>query len=345
MSEERRDLWTNIRNHVDLGDFTFLVDAVRKRPSLLWEKFVGDKSIVRYIVYKRMDRRDRTLFSEEDVIGVLYEFRDIANDYAFDHDFSEKETYELLLTVFNGTSKYAFVEGLELYLPRSTAFRTAADNRDANIVQWFLDNFSKDDLFSTIPYSVSLEAIRENIDEMDDTKVVQEVVAILTILDEKDFLLKKPYQRNIPGFVIIFDRGIRDPFFAFVILREPETLAAIVRYYTARRYCPPALSGLIRDVITIWTEETNRQLTKEHPTIMTPDFSASLIPGSIMEGKIRELLDVQRQVFEIDELLRVQEIRKTLIEETVQNQHPEFNLPSLVVKEILEPETRRLYRR
>ena len=344
MSEERRDLLVDIRNHVDLGDFTFLVDAVRKRPSLLWEKFVGDKSIVRYIVYKRMDRRDRTLFSEEDVIGVLYEFRDIANDYAFDHDFSEKETYELLLTVFNEASKDFINKGQQPYLSLSTAFRIAADNCDANIVRWFLDNFSKDDLFSTTPYSVSLEVIHWNLHQMDNAKIFQEVIAVLTILDEKDFLLKLSYQ-GYPCFVIIFDSGIRDPFFAFVILREPETLAAIVRYYTERRYCPPGVSGLIRDVITIWTEETNRQLTKEHPTIMTPDFSASLIPGSIMEGKIRELLDVQRQVFEIDELLRVQEIRKTLIEETVQNQHPEFNLPSLVVKEILEPETRRLHRR
>ena len=138
---------------------------------------------------------------------------------------------------------------------------------------------------------------------------------------------------------------LRHPFFAFVILKEPATLAAIVQYYKYEERCPSGLKNLLRDVATIWAEETNSQLERGEEITYTPDFSDSLISGSCVEREIRELLKVQEQVFLAKEEQNAQFAGLALLEENQNEQFPEFNLPYLVTSNMLTPHTQLLAKR
>lgn len=296
-------------------------------------------TIVREIVDLRSDRNRRNYISENDVVIALERIKDIVENFAHEHDFNEEETLELLIEVFNNVRS------------RTTNSRSAYDvaiaNMDVSILKEFARILPKEILLDGSKYRAITATINRLsiMEEKGHPEFSDKFVEMLMELDKKEFLLDSFGFRPLFDLILNFPWLSRHPFFAFVILKEPSTLATIVRYYDGRRRCPSGLTNLLRDVATIWAEETNRQLERGEEITYTPDFSDSLIPGSCVEREILALLKVQEQVFLAKEEQNAQFAGLALLEENQNEQFPEFNLPYLVTSNMLTPHTQLLAKR
>ena len=336
-------LYSRVRkNFISLDPFLRFLE---ENPKFLWTKFRSlthgfGSSVVREIVDLRSDSKRRTYISEDDVVIALERIKDIVENFTHEHNFSDEETLELLVKVFNDT------------LPRSTqivsAYDVAIANMDVSILKEFARILPKEILLDGSKYGAITTAMNTSnlMMRKGHSEFRDKFVEMLIELDKKEFLLGSFGFRPLFDLILNFPWLLRHPFFAFVILKEPLTLATIVRYYDdGRGRCPSGLKTLLHDVATIWAEETNRQLERGEEITYTPDFSDSLISGSCVEREIRELLKVQEQVFLAKEEQNARFAGLALLEGNQGEQYPEFNLPYLVASQMLAPHTQLMSRR
>ena len=179
-------LYSRVRkNFISLDPFLRFLE---ENPKFLWTKFRSlthgfGSSVVREIVDLRSDSKRRTYISEDDVVIALERIKDIVENFTHEHNFSDEETLELLVKVFNDTR------------PRSTqkesAYDVAIANMDVSILKEFARILPKEILLDGSKYRAITTTINRLsiMEEKGHPEYLDKLVEMLTELDKEEFFI------------------------------------------------------------------------------------------------------------------------------------------------------------